>query len=84
LKKIQVTELLLKQLHVINGEVLVETWSGIDFTATCTMKMMNTSQTPNDSEKEPNVMLISGAFMESQMGLSFFLFLLDMAGRKNI
>jgi hypothetical protein len=47
-----------------------------DFTATCTMKMMNTSQTPNDSEKEPNVMLISGLYLWNlQMGLSFFLFI---------
>ena len=53
--KIQVTELLnIKATARINGEVLVGKLSvepGADFTATCTMKMMNTSQTPNDSEK---------------------------------
>jgi cytoskeletal protein CcmA (bactofilin family) len=53
--KIQVTELLnIKATARINGEVLVGKLSvepGADFTATCTMKMINTSQTPNDSEK---------------------------------
>ena len=53
--KIQVTELLnIKATARINGEVLVGKLSvepGADFTATCTMKMMTTSQTPNDSEK---------------------------------
>ncbi|WP_158728081.1 MULTISPECIES: polymer-forming cytoskeletal protein [unclassified Flavobacterium] len=53
--KIQVTELLnIKATARINGEVLVGKLSvepGADFTATCTMKMINISQTPNDSEK---------------------------------
>ena len=53
--KIQVSELLsIKATARINGEVIVGKLSvepGADFTASCTMKMMNTSQIPNDSEK---------------------------------
>ena len=53
--KIQVSELLsIKATARINGEVIVGKLSvepGADFTASCTMKMINSSQTLNDTEK---------------------------------